>query len=47
MSETKVSLKETLDQEWLYLIKEAQQLGLSLDEIQYFIQTGVVLHKEE
>ncbi|WP_226667472.1 anti-repressor SinI family protein [Metabacillus litoralis] len=31
---------EQLDQEWLELIQEAKQLGLSFDDISQFLQHG-------
>ncbi|MBM7551447.1 DNA-binding anti-repressor SinI [Thalassobacillus pellis] len=35
---TRVTEDERLDDEWIVLIKEAKQLGLSIEEIEVFIK---------
>ncbi|WP_369900541.1 anti-repressor SinI family protein [Bacillus manliponensis] len=34
---------ETLDQEWFHLIREAQQIGLSIEEIEQFLNNPNLL----
>ena len=44
MNEVKeLSQTDLLDQEWIELMIEAKQLGLSFEEIQQFLQNGNAL----
>ncbi|MBZ5749715.1 anti-repressor SinI family protein [Metabacillus rhizolycopersici] len=40
---TEFSQTNLLDQEWIELMIEAKQLGLSFEEVQHFLQNGNAL----
>lgn len=43
-------MERTLDQEWVYLIIEAKQLGIPLEEVRRFLQQSPlteILHQEK